>query len=98
MSLRSNVVETENGRLAGAYSPDQAVLAFRGVPYATPPVGDLRWRAPQPAEPGTGVRAANAFGPRSIQPDRPATSISYFGPEPQSEDCLYLNIWTGAHD
>jgi para-nitrobenzyl esterase len=94
--MSNATVETESGRLAGLHSPDGAVRSFKGVPYARPPVGALRWRAPQPVEPWTGVRAADAFGPRSIQHDRPATSISYFGQERESEDCLYLNVWTGA--
>ena len=89
-------VATEGGILSGIFCRNGAVRAFKGVPYAAPPVGALRWRAPEPVPPWTGTRAADRFAPRCIQPDRPPTAIGYFGPEPQSEDCLYLNIWTGA--
>ena len=98
MTLRSNAIETEAGVLSGLRSADGFVTAFKGAPYAKPPVGPLRWRAPEPMDRWTGVRAAETFGPRSIQPDRNEFSISYFGPEKQSEDCLYLNIWTGAKE
>lgn len=96
MSLRSNSVHVRSGSLSGVPSTDGAVLSFKGVPYARPPVGALRWQPPQAPETWSGVRDAHAFGPRSIQPDRPQTSISYFGPERESEDCLYLNLWTAA--
>jgi para-nitrobenzyl esterase len=92
------VIETQNGRLTGSRSADGRVDAYKGIPYARPPLDALRWRAPEPAQPWTGLRDATAFGPRSIQPERPAHSISYFGPEAQSEDCLYLNVWTAASD
>ena len=98
MTLRSNEIETKSGRLSGVRSADGAVLAFKGTPYARPPVGALRWRAPEPTEKWSGVRAADQFGPRAIQPDRHVNSISYFGPERESEDCLTLNLWTAAKD
>ena len=88
------VVRVGQGALKGARSADGRVSIFRGIPYAAPPIGDLRWRAPAPAAGWSGVRDATAFGPRCTQPERPANSISYFGPEAQSEDCLYLNVWT----
>lgn len=86
------------GELRGVWSDDGTVAAFRGVPYARPPVGDLRWRPPESLPGWSGVRDAHAFGPRCIQFDRDRASISYFGPEEQSEDCLTLNIWTAAND
>ena len=92
----SAVVETEAGALAGQWSDDGRVCAFKGVPYARPPIGALRWQPPRPPERWSGTRPALVFGPRCVQPDRPETAVGYFGPEPESEDCLTLNIWTPA--
>lgn len=89
-------VLTRCGWVQGAASADGLVAIFKGIPYAEAPVGKLRWRAPQPIARWQGVRPAQAFGPRCIQPKRPGNSISYFEPEIQSEDCLYLNIWTSG--
>jgi para-nitrobenzyl esterase len=77
-------VEIESGLIQGLASGD--VVSFRGVPYAAPPVGPLRWRPPQPAKPWTGVLNADRFGPACMQVDA----------IPQSEDCLTLNIWRPA--
>ncbi len=96
MSLRDNRVELETGRLEGVASADGDVHVFRGVPYAQPPVGALRWRPPQPAVSWDGVRPARNFATCCVQPPRPQGSISNFGIEQQDEDCLYLNIWTAA--
>jgi len=96
MPLQSDTAHVLNGQLAGARNAAGDVLSFKGVPYARPPVGALRWQPPQPPENWFGARDATAFGPRSIQPNRPTTSVSYFGPERESEDCLYLNVWTAA--
>jgi para-nitrobenzyl esterase len=89
------IVQIESGKLSGVASAD-GVIAFKGIPYAAPPVGDLRWRAPQSPQAWDGVRHADAFGPRCVQPSRRENSISYFGPEAESEDCLFLNVWTPA--
>jgi len=70
------------------------VLSFKGVPFAAPPVGALRWREPQPAAPWTGVRPALAFGPRAMQ--QALFSDMVFRGGAPSEDCLYLNVWTPA--
>jgi para-nitrobenzyl esterase len=83
------------GQLSGAVEGGAAV--FRGVPYATPPVGALRWRAPRPAMAWPGVRDATRFGPACPQGHpNGLTDIVQFGgaPEPTSEDCLTLNVWT----
>ena len=98
--MTNGTVQVESGLLAGKWSDDAAVWSFKGVPYAQPPVGRLRWQPPQPPDRWSGVRSAEAFGPRCIQPDRPSSAVGYFGPEAESEDCLYLNVWTSApsHD
>src|SRR5512136_156751 len=70
------------------------VASFKGIPFAAPPVGDLRWKAPQSPQPWAGLRKADAFGPAPIQDTRMAAMM---GGSPQiSEDCLYLNVWTPA--
>ena len=85
-------VEIANGALSGSREND--VLVFRGVPYAAPPVGDLRWRAPQPVANWTGVRAATAHEPPCVQPVDVDSTVANFGGVngAQSEDCLYLTI------
>lgn len=88
-------VAIDSGRIAGLITGNGAIRVFKGIPYAAPPVGDLRWKPPQPAKPWTGVREAIAFGPVSPQPD--TLSRLYGTPfDKMSEDCLYLNIWTPA--
>lgn len=82
------VVETDLGKVRGATRDKGAV--FKGIPFAAPPVGELRWRAAVPAAAWDGVRDATAFGPVCIQPVRPGED----GGAPQSEDCLSLNIAT----
>ena len=86
-------VRTGSGVVAGAAAPDGAARAFLGIPFAAPPVGDLRWREPQPVAAWTGVRKADAFGPRCMQGR--VFDDMVFRDEP-SEDCLYLNVWTPA--
>ncbi|MFI4947115.1 MAG: carboxylesterase family protein, partial [Burkholderiales bacterium] len=86
-------VATKSGSLLGLASADGAVRAFRGIPFAAPPVGGLRWREPRPAPSWQGVRQATAFGPRCMQ--GPIFGDMVFRDQP-SEDCLYLNVWTPA--
>src|SRR5262245_7915146 len=83
----SGVVEGTIGRLLG-------IRIFRGIPYAAPPVGKLRWAPPQPVAPWTGVRPARDFGPRCIQTN-PFADMVFRSPA-ESEDCLTLSIWTPA--
>ncbi|MBV8632395.1 MAG: carboxylesterase family protein [Silvibacterium sp.] len=83
-------VRVAQGELEGA-ATGMGPFAFKGVPYAAPPVGDLRWREPRPAEAWTGVRDATKFGPVCMQPESRLMSISR---SDMSEDCLYLNVWT----
>lgn len=87
-------VKTSSGTVIGTTQPGLQV--FLGVPYAMPPVGDLRWRAPRPVTPWRGERAATRFAPSCMQgeakPFGPYTPSFLIGPE-RSEDCLYLNVW-----
>lgn len=83
------VVELEQGAVRGVASAD--VLAFRGLPYAAPPVGNLRWRPPAPPPTWEGLRDASEYGAICIQP--PANGDPGVGPLPMSEDCLTLNVW-----
>lgn len=88
------VADTSYGKLQGTES--NGIHIWRGIPFAAPPVGGLRFRAPQPPEPWSSVREAKEFGPVSHQP--PSTGNTRFGsvsPE-YSEDCLYLNVWSPA--
>ena len=85
-------VKTVNGILEG--TNESGISVFKGVPYAAPPVGNLRWKEPQPVTNWTGVRKADKFGPRAMQ--LPIFSDMNFHSDGVSEDCLYLNIWTPA--
>ena len=85
-----DVVQTRCGTLQGV-DGDGGVEVFEGVPYATPPVGDLRWREPQPLARWSGVRKADRFGDRPMQPSLFADMR--FRSSGMSEDCLYLNVW-----
>ena len=73
---------------------DGGVRVFKGIPYAQPPIGPLRWRAPTPMQPWSGVRKATAFGPACVQPRSSTPNIYTNPPERMSEDCLTLNVWT----
>ena len=84
-----------DGILEGVVSADGQVRAFKGIPYAAPPVGPLRWKAPQPVVPWTGVRKAADYAPRAMQ-GRIYNDMIFHDAGP-SEDCLYLNLWIPAH-
>jgi len=71
------------------------VVSFKGIPFAAPPTGDLRWRPPQPVASWSGVKQADAFGPGCMQD--PAMAVMFGAPRLAKEDCLYLNVWTPAH-
>jgi para-nitrobenzyl esterase len=92
-NLANNQVQVAGGRLAGAITAS-GIHAFKGIPYAAPPVGPRRWQAPQPAQPWPNVRPATQFGPRAMQ--LPLFGDMNFRSNGVSEDCLYLNVWTGA--
>ena len=90
-------VKTESGVVEGVGAASPGVRVFRGIPFAAPPEGALRWKAPQPAKHWKGVRKAAEFGPRCMQ--APIYSDMIFrdrADKPMSEDCLYLNVWTPA--
>ena len=102
--MKNRIVKVEEGYLQGTFGWDPRVKVFKGVPYAAPPVGALRWRAPQPMTPWEGIRDAREYGPMSVQEvpggnpdDFWSRELHPAGPEFQmSEDCLYLNIFTPA--
>jgi len=86
-------VKTANGAVEGVKT-ESGVRAFLGIPFAAPPVGDLRWKPPQPVRNWTGSRSATQFGARCVQPSIFADML--FRSNGMSEDCLYLNVWTPA--
>lgn len=88
-------VTVDGGTVAGIVDQERALIEYRGIPFAAPPVGELRWRAPQPVVPWSGVRVCDRFAPMCAQPARPARSIflEYAGEQATSEDCLYLNVF-----
>jgi para-nitrobenzyl esterase len=87
-------VKTANGTLEGVEAQPAGVREFKGVPFAAPPVGDLRWKPPQPVKNWSGVRQAERFGPRCMQ--QAVYGDMNFRSNGMSEDCLYLNVWTPA--
>jgi para-nitrobenzyl esterase len=98
-----DVVRLDSGLVGNAVESSPGVRVFKGIPFAAPPVGDFRWREPQPVVPWDGVRDASTFGNVCIQPPGPTEgpgarlNIAVLPDSPPlSEDCLYLNVWTGA--
>lgn len=88
-------VKTANGTVETTKAAKDGVRSFKGIPFAQPPVGDLRWQAPQPPKNWAGVRKADDFGPRCMQHTGPNADY-WFRSNGMSEDCLYLNVWTAA--
>jgi para-nitrobenzyl esterase len=91
-------VRTDAGLLS-AESATSGVRAFKGIPFGAPPVGNLRWKAPQPVAKWQGVRKSDAYGPVCVQPKgvgRLNVSVDLPDSPKASEDCLYLNVWTAA--
>jgi para-nitrobenzyl esterase len=91
------IIKTSKGAISGTINPKTTIQKFLGIPFAKPPVGELRWKAPVPMESWTGIKEAKAFGPSPMQA-KPAPfafwSSEFLIPEsPISEDCLYLNVW-----
>jgi para-nitrobenzyl esterase len=96
-------VQLDAGVVGNGAESSAGIRVFKGIPFAAPPVGALRWQAPQPVAKWTGVRDASKFGDVCIQPAGPTTgpgarlNIAVLPDSPPlSEDCLYLNVWTGA--
>lgn len=95
-----DIIQTDAGKVSGSRSEDGAILSLKGIPFAEPPVGDLRWQFPKPTIPWTGVMACTTYSASPFQPV-PQPFLMYteeylIPKEPISEDCLYLNVWTGA--
>src|SRR5581483_4744872 len=90
--LAAPKVKTDSGEVEGKPTDDGKVQQFLGIPFAAPPVGDLRWKEPQPVKPWKGVRQATEFGARCMQTN--VFGDMKFRDAGMSEDCLYLNVWT----
>ncbi len=95
------VLTIEGGQVQGVETPTEGIIAYKGIPFAAPPVGDLRWKAPQPVVPWEGVKVADSYGAAAMQVTWDPNS--FYGREwqasgsvPFDEDCLYLNVWTSA--
>jgi para-nitrobenzyl esterase len=96
----SDPVKTKDGKVSGV-TLSSGVRAFKGIPFAAPPVGGLRWKEPQPPARWEGVRKADTFGNVCVQPSQPKrvpnnVSVDLPDSPKPSEDCLYLNVWTSA--
>ena len=95
-----DTIQVEGGKISGIKSNSGDVFSYKGIPFASPPIGELRWKAPQPVVPWDGVKSCNAFGPSPMQgkpvPFMVYTSEFLIPVQPISEDCLYLNVWTKA--
>ena len=96
-----DTLKVEGGIISGTTNPYGDIHIFKGIPFAAPPVGDLRWKAPQPVIPWQGIKKCDAFGPSPMQgnpvPFGPWSKEYLIPKKPISEDCLYLNVWTGAN-
>ena len=92
------IVSTVNGKLEGNYA--SGIYSFKGIPYAAAPVGNLRWLPPQSVKSWSGIRPAQRYGAMSAQTVMNINSpgVPNFADQPQSEDCLFLNIWTPGLD
>ncbi len=92
----NDVVKTESGSVQGTPGSNPGVRVYKGIPYAAPPVGELRWKAPKAAAKWEGVKKADNFGTACLQLPYPDNSPYHEAPEVFGEDCLYLNVWTAA--
>src|ERR1700761_8705120 len=91
---RAQTVTIDAGTLSGAR--DGTVDVYKDIPYAAPPVGPMRWQPPALPAHWQGARDATRFGTICPQPSRPDGQLAMGGDLPQSEDCLFLNVWTPA--
>src|SRR5262245_63227154 len=94
LSAAPDSIKVDGGEISGTSA--DGVRVFKGIPFAAPPVGELRWKAPQPVVPWTGVKNADTFGPQCMQTPYPDGSPYAAPPAPTGEDCLYLNVYTAA--
>ena len=92
----SDPIRTDSGQIAGAAGHNAGIQVYKGIPYAAPPVGDLRWKEPQQVAAWKGVRPATEFSAECMQAPYPEGSMYYQAPQPTGEDCLTLNVWTAA--
>ncbi|MBQ0095561.1 MAG: carboxylesterase family protein [Bacteroidetes bacterium] len=97
---RNPILTIEGGQVQGVDTEIKGVTVYRGIPFAAPPIGENRWRAPQPVVPWEGVKVCDTFGHPPFQathyPGGYTTEWGYGDEAPYSEDCLYLNVWTKA--
>jgi para-nitrobenzyl esterase len=94
LSAHAAYAEITEARVTGGVVSgvvENGISVFKGIPFAAPPVGDRRWKAPAPVAPWTGVKKADAFANACMQPPNSQGNTS-----PVSEDCLYLNVWSPA--
>lgn len=99
-SAQNNIIKTDAGLISGVQNNAGDVHIYKGIPFAAPPVGNLRWKAPQPVAHWQGVKKCDAFAASPMQ-NKPVPFMMYTAPylipvSPISEDCLYLNVWTAA--
>ncbi len=99
-NAQNAIVKTAHGKIQGTANTDKTVRIFKGIPFAASPVGDLRWKAPQPVQKWKGLKQCTAFSASPIQ-NKPQPFFCWSEefiaqPEPINEDCLYLNVWTTA--
>lgn len=99
--ITAQVVQTAQGRVSGVKDPNSTATVFKGIPFAAPPVGDLRWRAPEPPASWQAVRKADTFGSSCMQtitesmlPMHAPWTEEFLTHNKVSEDCLFLNVWT----
>jgi len=100
-SVKNPVIKIEGGRIQGVETGKQGIILYKGIPYAAPPVGDLRWKPPQDVIPWNGIRICDTFG--AAAPQKLTDPGSFYdkefyaqSPHVKNEDCLYLNVWTPA--
>ncbi|HWZ45866.1 MAG TPA: carboxylesterase/lipase family protein [Candidatus Saccharimonadales bacterium] len=96
LGMANDPIRVEQGQLSGTTGKDPSVHVYRGIPFAAPPVGELRWKPPQPPAAWQGIREAKEFGSACWQTQYPSGSIYQAKLPPLSEDCLSLNVWTTA--
>ena len=98
--VENPVLTIEGGQIQGALAENPGVYVYRGIPYAAPPIGDLRWKEPQPVVGWDSIRICDKFGHPGYQsvhyPGYYTSEWGYGDEAPYSEDCLYLNVWTKA--